>query len=299
MIGKPASDDDAITHPKDDHAMIKVLKSDAGSIQEKLIHAVTSDNFLVWFSVSALIASTWLVFSSGEFSYLLTANAIMRVFSISLICLEIESSECCQGVSRKMTEIFIIISGCRLCAILPFDGYLPFDASGGFCYKLIEISGLVLSCLLLSYRNMLPAEADDAAAKDPVNHVVLVAAAVAFALICHPDLNNNLPTDIAWALSNYLQPVAIICQCKMNSLGDQEEPVFMTAFLSAQVWSAAISFFFWSTCFDQLSKTSPVVGPFFITSQCVQLMGVFYVRFRPKGMKGTSKSAVWKLGQVV
>lgn len=44
-----------------------------------------------------------------------------------------------QGISAKMLEIYFLLHCCRLYAIVPFEGYLPFDKSGDWFYQANEV----------------------------------------------------------------------------------------------------------------------------------------------------------------
>merc|ERR1719316_1607459 len=89
------------------------------------------------------------VFSSGDFSFLLTLSSLVSMFSFLMVAMAIESGKTVKGVSLKMMECYIAVFFCRLTAIIPFEGYLPFDKSGDWLYQVCEAFGLLLACAIV------------------------------------------------------------------------------------------------------------------------------------------------------
>merc|ERR1712066_311681 len=125
-----------------------------------------------------------------------------------MVAVAIESSKSVRGVSLKMMECYIVVFFCRLTAIVPFEGYLPFDKSGDWLYQVCEAF-----CLCL---------------------------AAAIALVMHPHLNNNLPSDISWAFALYLESVTVLPQLFMFMKEARAQP-HTAHFLAAQATSRLMS----------------------------------------------------------
>lgn len=51
-------------------------------------------------------------------------------------------------ISLKMIQCYGLVSLLRLCSILFFEGYLPFDSSGDWFYQTVEVLTLLLAGLL-------------------------------------------------------------------------------------------------------------------------------------------------------
>merc|ERR1712217_139952 len=146
--------------------------------------------------MGAVITIFW-VFSSGDFSFLLTLSSLVSMFSFLMVAMAIENSKTVKGVSMKMMECYIAVFLARLCAIIPFEGYLPRDKSGDWFYQVCEAFGLCLAgsivyCCRVQYRSTYSPDSDT------LNHLWLVLPALAISLILHPHLNDFLPSDIAW-----------------------------------------------------------------------------------------------------
>merc|ERR1719265_2386388 len=143
---------------------------------------VKTEAFKVWGSFALFILTIFCMFSSGDFSFLLTLSSLVSMFSFLMVAMAIESTKNVKGVSLKMMECYIAVFFCRLCAIIPFEGYLPFDKSGDWLYQVCEAFGLCLSgsivyCCRAQYPNTYSSETDT------LNHIWLVGPTAAIALI--------------------------------------------------------------------------------------------------------------------
>jgi len=250
-----------------------------------------TQGFKVWGGFAATVITIFWVFSSGDFSFLLTLSSLVSMFSFLMVAVAIESSKSVAGVSLKMMECYILVFLSRLVAIIPFEGYLPFDKSGDWLYQVCEAFGLCLSgsivyCVRAQYPNTYSAETDT------LNHMYLIGPAAAIALILHPHLNNFLPSDIAWAFALYLESVTVLPQLFMFMKEGKAQP-HTSHFLFAQALSRLMSFIFWASSFSELSNPDhyikKFVGNWVVGIQLIQLivMGDFiyhYIRCVQKGI---------------
>merc|ERR1712087_765253 len=203
----------------------------------------------------------------------------------------VERSKSVKGVSLKMMECYILVFICRLCAIIPFEGYLPFDKSGDWLYQVCEafclcLSGSIVYACRVHYRETYDVSLDH------FNHVYIIAPAAAISLVMHPHLNNFLPTDISWAFALYLESVTVLPQLFMFMKEGSAQP-HTSHFLAAQALSRLMSFIFWASSFSELSNPNhyikAFVGNWVVAMQLVQLlvMGDFiyhYIRCIRKGI---------------
>jgi len=240
----------------------------------------------------AIIATVlfWL-FSSGEFSFILTLSSLVSTFSFLMVVATVESRRTARGLSCRMMECYCLVFVARLCAIVPFEGYLPFDKSGDWFYQLCEAIGFCLAGTIVYFCRARYASTYDPTT-DTLNHLYLVLPALGVALVFHPNLNNFLPSDIAWAFALYLESVAVLCQLFMFMKEGQAQP-HTSHFLAAQALAKLMSFIFWASSFSELSNPNhyikSFVGNWVVAMQLMQLlvMGDFvyhYVRCISKGI---------------
>lgn len=250
-----------------------------------------TEAFKVWGSFAAFAITIFWMFSSGDFSFLLTLSSLVSMFSFLMVAIKIESTKTVKGVSLKMMECYIAVFSCRLCAIVPFEGYLPFDKSGDWLYQVCEAFGLCLAGSIVYLCRMQYASTYDPAA-DTFNHLWIIGPAAGIALILHPHLNNNLPSDIAWAFALYLESVTVLPQLFMFMKEGRAQP-HTSHFLAAQALSRLMSFIFWASSFSELSNPNHhikrFVGHWVVVIQLIQLvvMGDFiyhYIRCLQKGI---------------
>lgn len=245
----------------------------------------------VWGGFSVFAFVIFWVFSSGDFSFLLTLSSLVSMFSFLMVAMVCEASKSVKGVSLKMMECYIAVFFCRLCAIIPFEGYLPFDKSGDWFYQLCEVFGLCLSGSIV-YLCRAHYASTYQASQDVFNHLWIMGPALGIALILHPRLNAFLPSDIAWAFALYLESVTVLPQLFMFMKEGKAEP-HTSHFLAAQALSRLFSFIFWASSFSELSNPDHnikrFVGHWVIGIQLLQLaiMGDFiyhYIRCIQKGL---------------
>eukprot|EP00933_Yihiella_yeosuensis_P055056 TRINITY_DN536_c5_g1_i1.p1 TRINITY_DN536_c5_g1~~TRINITY_DN536_c5_g1_i1.p1 ORF type:complete len:288 (-),score=49.60 TRINITY_DN536_c5_g1_i1:293-1156(-) len=245
----------------------------------------------VWGSFALVSFMVFWLFSSGDFSFLLTLSSLVSTFSFLMVALKVESTRTVKGVSLKMMECYILIFAGRLIAIVPFEGYLPFDKSGDWFYQVCEALGFCLAGSIVFFCRARYASTYDATT-DTFNHLWLVLGAFGLSLIFHPSLNNFLPSDISWAFALYLESVAVLCQLFMFMKEGQAQ-AHTSHFLAAQALAKLMSFIFWASSFSELSNPNhyikSFVGNWVVATQLVQLlvMGDFiyhYVRCIRQGI---------------
>jgi hypothetical protein len=253
-----------------------------------------TEGFRLWGGFFTFAVVIFWVFSSGDFSFLLTLSSLVSMFSFLMVAMTIESGKSVSGVSLKMMECYICVFFARSLAIIPFEGYLPFDKSGDWLYQVCEafclcLSGSIVYCCRVQYKNTYDPHSDN------MNHLWLVLPAAAIALILHPHLNNFWPTDIAWAFALYLESVTVLPQLFMF-MKEGKAMSHTSHFLAAQALSRLMSFTFWASSFSELSNPNhyikQYVGNWVVCIQLIQLiiMGDFiyhYVRCLQKGIPVT------------
>lgn len=222
-------------------------------------------------------------FSDGDFSFLLTLASIVSMSSFLMVALAIESTKSAKGISLKMMESYLVLITARLFAIIPFEGYLPYDRSGDWLYQLIEafqfcLAGTIVFLCRQRYSGTYNPHSDT------LNHFFLMAGAAVLALIFHPSLNAFMPSDMAWAFALYLESVSSLPQLFMFQR-EKEVEKWTAHFLAMQALSKLTSFIFWISSFSELSDPNHSVkwsvGYWVIAMQGFQLvvMGDFIFQY--------------------
>jgi len=276
-------------------AAMKVF-SDPEKLKATLRSVSQQQAFKAWGGFAVFAFVCFWMFSSGDFSFLLTLSSLMSMFSFVMVAVKIEESQSVKGVSLKMMECYILIFFGRLLAIVPFEGYLPFDKSGDWLYQLCEAVALCLSgSVVYSCRVRFAGTYDPNT--DTLSHLMIIIPALLVSLVLHPNLNNFLPSDMAWAFALYLESVTVLPQLFMFMKEGRAEP-FTSHFLAAQFLAKLVSFFFWASSFSELSNPNhsikAYVGNWVVVMQLVQLvvMGDFIYHYIRCIQKGISVSEV-------
>eukprot|EP00921_Rhytidocystis_pertsovi_P020065 GHVQ01031838.1.p1 GENE.GHVQ01031838.1~~GHVQ01031838.1.p1 ORF type:complete len:286 (+),score=18.95 GHVQ01031838.1:672-1529(+) len=249
--------------------------------------------FLVaWSTFLVVVVALFFLFSDGDFSFLMTLSSLVGMFSFLMVAIKIESCKSCSGVSLKMIECYVILIFARLCSIIPFEGYLPYDRSGDWLYQTVEALTLCFAGSIAYMCRIRYKETYDPST-DTVNHLLLIVPSLILSLIFHPSLNLFPPADVSWTFALYLESVCVLPQLFMFQKEGKPEP-FTTHFLAGQALSKALSFAFWISSYSELngpasSLLKSYVGVWVIVMQVVQLivMGDFiyhYLRCLSKGV---------------
>jgi len=247
---------------------------DPEKMKRFLINSMKGEAFKYWASFTGLVVLLFWFFSSGDFSFLLTLSSLVSMFSFLMVLISCETGKSVKGVSLKMMECYLAIQLGRLCAIVPFEGYLPFDKTGDWLYQVVEALTFCLAGSIV-YMCRFRYDKTHDPATDTLNHLWLMGPSAVMALIFHPTLNSFLPSDMAWAFALYLESVAVLPQLFMFQKEGQAQP-FTAHFLFAQATSKVISFIFWFSSYNELSNpdhhVKAFVGNWVMAMQLIQLL---------------------------
>jgi len=186
-----------------------------------------SKETFVWIGLFAVALFVYLIFSSGDFSFLLTLSAITRMFGVGFLNVKVWGENSFKGVSLKTLELYALVFFLRLMSILRHEGYLPYDKSGDRVYHFLEAGSLVLVGLLV-YGALKPLKASYQQNLDcfgnsyvPPEYGALWLFVPAFVLgvFLHPSMNNEFFSDTCWTVSMYLESVAMGPQLYMMIRG--------------------------------------------------------------------------------
>lgn len=179
-----------------------------------------------WMLLPLFLFGAYHLFSDGDFSFLMTAGAMVRAFSFILLGIKILTEKTARDVSQKALTAYVVAFAARLVTISIHDGYLPFDRSGDHVYKLAEFTSLVMAsaCLLMiakRNRHSYNAEADCFGNMSflptdlPTGTMLILFPCLVLALAVHPTLNSSFVTDSLWAYACYLETMAVVPQLVM------------------------------------------------------------------------------------
>ena len=211
----------------------------------------------------------WHFFSDSDFSFLMTLGSILVLFGFGLLATKALLTRKLSNVSFKTLQAYTLVFAARLCSILFYEGYLPYDKSGDWFYQFVEVSALVLCLGLLAciqLKVLKHAEKLDTFDKALTDRLglpseagiaLLVVPALLLAAVLHPSLNNNWLTDVAWTFALYLEAVAIYPQIYVFSRTKEEiEPLELNYVFFLAV-ARLLHFVFWVSSYQELNdKTS-------------------------------------------
>lgn len=99
----------------------------------------------------------------------------------------------------------------RLSSILVYEGYLPYDSTGDFIYRVSEIATFVC-CIILLYCGFVAYKRTYNAELDTFRWYFFAIPALVFAMFIHPSLNLHYYADVAWTFALYLESTAMLPQ---------------------------------------------------------------------------------------
>lgn len=221
----------------------------------------------------ALVLFVYHMFSDGDFSFLLTLGAIVRLFGFIILMIKFQTQRNCAGISLKTLELYALVFAARLSSILFYEGYLPYDSSGDWLYQLVEILALVctisaIASVLLMEDSYVPSEDGFGNYKHiptQLGPILLIVPALILALLFHPSLNKNTITDTAWTFAAYLETVAVLPQFYMLQKLNKPVEEWASHFVFSLGLSRLFLFMFWFSSFHELSDRRPNVSTY---TQC-------------------------------
>ena len=100
---------------------------------------------LLWTSIALFVLFVYHLTSDGNFSFYLTFGATLTLFALCITLYKIWKQKSAAGISLKTLVLYAFVFALRLCSILVYEGYLPFDASGDYFYPGVEITSLLVT----------------------------------------------------------------------------------------------------------------------------------------------------------
>lgn len=221
-------------------------------------------DFICGFAAFVFVMFVYHSFSDGDFSFLMTLGSIISFIAFALLLVKVFTTKSVSAISLKTLQGYALVFAFRLCSILVYEGYLPFDRTGDWFYQACEVAALVLVILLIIYctvvyRNTYSNASDNftvLGVPERLGILVLAVPALVLAAIMHPSLNNNWFTDTAWTFALYLEAVAILPQIILfwnMSKKNQVIEVYERNYVFALATSRILHLIFWLSSFHELN----------------------------------------------
>lgn len=124
------------------------------------------------------------------------------MFGFLVITIKVKMSRSASGLSLNTFICYIFAFFFRLCSILFFEGYLPYDPTGDFIYRINEVISFVLCiCSPSLYLDVVYLMHDSLRNSynkdlDVIQFYYILIPAAIFALLFHPSLNQFFPADV-------------------------------------------------------------------------------------------------------
>jgi len=263
-------------------------------------HRTTS---VVWMVLPIFLFGIYHLFSDGDFSFLLTVGAIVRAFAFILLGIKMFIEKTARDVSQKALTVYVVAFAARLIAVTFQEGYLPFDSSGDYIYRLAELISFVMAtaCLYMSKtRDSYDSETDCfgnlSILPDSLNGAVLILVpCLIVALAMHPHLNMFFLTDASWAYACYLETFAVVPQLMMIRSNRQKDSnnVVVEPYTAHWIFSLAVArlymLCFWMYSYHELHADQGGLSGFAVLlSQGLQLLfmmeyAYYYINSACKG----------------
>jgi len=197
--------------------------------------------------------------SDKDFSVVLTFGSLMQCLAFLQLSIKTFQVQKLDGISSGTLEVYAVALFARLCSTLYLNGYLPLDRTGDMLYQAGDVVSLVLVVRLLKLaRGNVAYGAEPVASKEELvlDTRTAVVVSLIMAVAVHPNLDNWLPFDVAWATSLYLDSIAIVPQLVLLQKGGSLEALSVH-YLLLMFLSRLMSGLFW---FYGFYDVAPVAG---------------------------------------
>jgi hypothetical protein len=208
---------------------------------------------LYWGLLGVSIIVIYFLFSDGDFSFFLTLSGMIQMFGFFLIALKVQNTQTVSGISLNSLIAYSVSFFSRLCSILRHEGYLPYDSSGDFIYRIGEFLAFFIS-LYMIFMTAVKYKTTYNWDLDRVNCLALIIPSFILAILIHPGLNNSYFSDISWTFSLYLESIAMFPQLYMFFKKGGEVEAFTSHFVASQGISRCFALVFWIFSYNELNE---------------------------------------------
>jgi len=190
-------------------------------------------------------ATMYHTIAAKQFSSILTMAAMLQTFAFGLLAVQMASTHHVRGISVQALALDAVALICRLSSSVWLDGYLPVDASGDWVYQAVDMCSLAL-VLWLIYQVLVVYKDTYQEYEDtfPAMHVAI--AAVALAVIFHPDMDDFPLFDILWMSGRNISAIAVMPQLWLSARAGGSMQALTSHYIAAMAASQICSgLFMW------------------------------------------------------
>lgn len=204
---------------------------------------------------------------SDDFSFTLTLGEILQMFGFCFLVAKILKEKSCSGVSLKSLQLYALVYFSRTCSIMFQDGYLPYDSSGDYVYRLVELASLIIVISLVVmgtffYNDTYNAREDGFGGyfglPSQYGGAILAVPAFLLAIILHPSLNSGYFSNILWTFALYLETLAILPQIHLLQKANKAVEAWVSHFVFSVGLSRVLLAIFWLTSYHELTNSSSI-----------------------------------------
>lgn len=237
-----------------------------------------------WFALMVVALLFYHLLSDGDFSFLLTLGAVVRLFAFITLLVKMVLDKSADGLSGKTLIIYLFAFMARLTSILRFEGYLPYDSSGDWLYQAIEVAAMlsVAAAVFLyhSFANERNVRHDvffgGSILPGQLSVLFLIIPAMLLALLFHPNLNGHFIADYSWTVACYVETFALVPQLVLFQRTSES---VVSAYISNWAFALGVArllhFFFWWKSHHELNDRESdytFVGWMVIFMQFLQIL---------------------------
>jgi len=154
------------------------------------------------------------------------------MFGFLILVAKILSSHSISGLSKNSVICYTLCIMFRLCSILFYDGYLPYDKTGDFIYRLAEIITFLM-CLLVLYLMIFRFKRSYNRDIDIFKWYYFAIPTFILAVLFHPCLNSWILADVPWTFALYLESVAMFPQLDLFRKKSGEIETFTSHYVAS------------------------------------------------------------------
>lgn len=240
--------------------------------------------FFSWFGLFVVALLFYHLLSDGDFSFLLTLGAVVRLFAFIVLLTKMVLDKSADGLSGKTLIIYLFAFMSRLTSILQFEGYLPYDSSGDWLYQTVEVLAMLCVAAAVFMYHTLATERNvkhdmffgSGILPGQTSVLFLIVPCLLLAALFHPNLNGHFIADYSWTVACYVETFALVPQLVLFQRTTES---VVSAYISNWTFALGVArllhFIFWWNSHHELNDRGSdytFVGWMIIFMQFLQIL---------------------------